>query len=153
MVRKYHIQEKVNKLTNNNRLNGGFLLYTDNKMKYKQFIIPILLFLSLFACTLIENKQFINIIMTLFWLYELSTLFLCTAIYLYCFGDFDKKVKNKIANALGNISTRNNYLNVINISSLVLIAFNGWIVTTIVFIVIFMFSRFLVYCAKDKLNY
>ncbi|OTQ27181.1 hypothetical protein B6D03_12405, partial [Gilliamella apicola] len=82
-------------------INGGFLLYTDNKMKYKQFIIPILLFLSLFACTLIENKQFINIIMTLFWLYELSTLFLCTAIYLYCFGDFDKKVKNKIANALG----------------------------------------------------
>ena len=66
-------------------------------MKYKEFIIPILLFLSLFACTLIENKQFINIIMTLFWLYALSTLFLCTAIYLYCFGDFDKKnLKTKL---------------------------------------------------------
>lgn len=122
-------------------------------MKFKQYIIPILLFLFLFTCTVIENRQFMNIAIALCWLYALCNLFLCTAIYLYCFGDFDEKVKNKIANALGNMSTRNKYLNVVNISSLVLIAFNGWIMTTIVFIVTFMFSRFLIYCAKYKLNY
>lgn len=121
-------------------------------MKNKEYIIPILLSLSLFICTVIDNIHFMNVVITLCWINTLFILFLCIAIYLFCFGDFDKNAKDKILKALENIPIRNKFLLYVNISSLILIAFNGWIVTAILFIIIFMFSRFLIYCSKVKLK-
>lgn len=124
-------------------------------MNFKSFLIQISLITTLTVSVLTQNEQLLNIYIALIWLISMFSLIVLLCLVWALIDDTRKipsQTLEKIKTALIKNKFNKSISLLINVASLVLIAYSGWIVTAIFYATSILLSNLLLKLINEIIN-
>lgn len=124
-------------------------------MNFKSFLIQISLITTLTVSALTQNEQLLNIYIALIWLISMFSLIVLPCLVWALIDDTRKipfQTLEKIKTALIKNKFNKSISLLINVASLVLIAYSGWIVTAIFYATSILLSNLLLKLINEIIN-
>ena len=124
-------------------------------MNFKSFLIQISLITTLTVSVLTQNEQLLNIYIALIWLISMFSLIVLPCLVWALIDDTRKipsQTLEKIKTALIKNKFNKSISLLINVASLVLIAYSGWIVTAIFYATSILLSNLLLKLINEIIN-
>lgn len=124
-------------------------------MNFKSFLIQISLITTLTVSVLTQNEQLLNIYIALIWLISMFSLIVLPCL-VWALIDDTRKIPSQTLEKIKTALIKNNFNKsislLINVASLVLIAYSGWIVTAIFYATSILLSNLLLKLINEIIN-